>query len=131
MNVVGIITRVNDNISVTTKDGRTVTRKTVVLKDKDMEEIQLCLWGGFATAILVPYDTQPGILVVQHVTTHIFRGILSLSTTGGSSQIHFDESPTLPQACDLLSWWNSHGNKTTTFQQIKRCRSRLQQRTKK
>lgn len=110
VDVLGVITKVDDAFQITSKAGKTYDRRNVTIVDDSKIAINVGLWNKPALDFSLPVGT---VIVCKGCKLNDFRG-KSLSMTPGGRIV---ESPDLKAAFKLKGWYNEEG-KHATFENI-------------
>lgn len=103
VDVIGVLKSVAEPAKLTSRAGKELVKRELVLVDQSKATVQLTLWG--ATAEGFP-GVEGRVLAAKSVKLGDFGGI-SLSTVGSS---HLDLDPSEPKAHELAGWWSEIGN---------------------
>ena len=97
MDILAVVKSVGDCTSLTSKAGKELTKRELVILDQSLTEVKLTLWGTLAQNYA---ETGNPVVAVKGARVSDFGGV-SLST-GFSSTIQFN--PDLPQSHELRGW---------------------------
>lgn len=108
VDVLGVLTDVQEVTSITTKKGTPFEKRDISLVDDTGYSIRATLWGDKATQ----FDTNPGtVIAIKGAKVNDFNG-RSLSLLNSSSLI---PSPDIPESHLMSGWYDSKG-KNQDFQ---------------
>jgi len=102
VDIIGICKMANDSVTITTRTGKELTKREVVICDKTNSEVTLTLWG--TTAENFTGDNNP-VLAVKGSKVSDFNGV---GLSGGDVMIN----PDLAESHALKGWWDEVGCNT-------------------
>jgi replication factor A1 len=102
VDVLGIVIEIEDSKDITTRAGKSTSRRNIIIGDQSGVSIQLSIWGENAKTFEPPLWSA---IVAKGVRVSDFNE-KSLST-GFSSTLH--QNPNLAESQELLSWFSQHG----------------------
>ncbi|KNC81836.1 hypothetical protein SARC_05856 [Sphaeroforma arctica JP610] len=105
VDVIGVISVVNDCVNIRTRAGGDVTKRDMTLIDDSNKAINITLWGATAT----DFDKQEGsILAVSNARVGDYNG-RTLSASRDSMVL---SDPNIPDAHRLRGWYDKIGKNT-------------------
>ena len=107
MDIIAVVKSANELTTITTKAGKELTKRDIVLVDKSLTEVGLTLWG--TTAEKFEAEGNP-VLAIKGARVSDYNGV-SLSTLMSSV---VQVNPDLTQAHQLKGWYQSEGCTATT-----------------
>ncbi|OAF71643.1 hypothetical protein A3Q56_00617 [Intoshia linei] len=105
--VIGIIHNINDCVSLTSKNGKELTKRDLILVDDTNYNLKCTIWGEDAKN----FSSQTGDIIIIRAAKLSDFGGRSISGSFNST-ISFDDD--IPEAKSLKQWYDEVGS-TTTF----------------
>jgi len=107
VDILAIVKSAGDCVSLTSRAGKELTKRELVIFDQSLSEITLTIWGTNAQNYA---ETGNPVIAIKGARVSDFGGV-SLST-GFSSILQFN--PDLPQTHELRGWYDSEGSTAET-----------------
>jgi len=107
VDIIAVVKSAGDCTSLTSRAGKELTKRELVVVDQSLTEVNLTLWGTHAQNYA---ETGNPVVAVKAARVSDFGGV-SLSM-GFSSTIQFN--PDLPQSHELRGWYDSEGSTAVT-----------------
>ena len=104
VDVIGIVKEVGTANNFTSKAGKELTKRDVVLVDKSSTSINFTLWGE--KTALVDESSLGAVLAVKGARVGDYGG----RTLGSSGTTDIAVNPSIPEAVDMRSWWDVDGS---------------------
>lgn len=105
VDVIAICKETNDLVNLTSKAGRDLTKRDLVLVDQSEASITLTLWGDEAKNF---EGFEQPVLLVKSAKVGEFGGGKTLGTAGGTS---VKLNPDVPEGHKLRGWFDNEGPK--------------------
>jgi len=105
--VIGVVKTANPAAAITTKTGKQLTKRDLVLVDQSLTEVGLTLWG--AEAETFDGSAKP-VVAVKGAKVSDFNGVPLATMFSSVLQVN----PDLPQAHTLRGWFDSDGCSAST-----------------
>jgi len=99
IDVLGVVKSTGDLAEITTKAGKELKKKEIVLVDKSSTEVSLTLWGNNAETLDL---SNAPILAAKNVRVSDFNGV---TLSGGDILVN----PDMDMAHELKGWWDNEG----------------------
>ena len=110
IDIIGMITDVQDVTQINTKRGTQLSKRTLTLVDSSMASIEATLWGKFAESDLHADE----ILVMQAAKVSDWNA----KTIGSSYSGNVESNPDLPEAHKLRAWYEANRNQLASVTQL-------------
>ncbi|KAG8899079.1 Replication factor A protein 1 [Tulasnella sp. 408] len=102
IDVLGVVSQVSDLTELTSKAGKTLTKRDITLVDRSQYSVRMTLWGKQAEAF---HATNNPVMAFKAVKVGDFGG-RTLSMVGTST---YQENPDIGEAHLLRGWYDSEG----------------------
>jgi len=99
VDLLGVVKESNDPVSITTRAGKELTKREILVCDSSKAEVMLTLWGSTAESFQT--EKYP-VIAVKGAKVSDFNGI---TLSGGDLMVN----PALAEATKLRFWWDECG----------------------
>lgn len=107
VDIIGVVKSASECTNITTKAGKELKKRDIVLVDKSLTEVGLTLWGG--TAENFNGEDFP-VVAIKGARVSDYNGVSLSSLSSSVVQVN----PDLPQSHELKGWYESEGSSMST-----------------